>query len=170
MELQQHMRNTYGLLSKIPGIFGRRDLLFSGNPDVYEKVYSTEGKWPIRRFLEVYSYYRKQMRPDVFDGLGGLLLDQDETWASMRTAVNQLMMQPQVVKSYVPVVDEVAREFLNKMDGLRDRVGEMPADFANELGLWAIEALGTMALDRRMGVLENNHTNEDANQLVNVFI
>jgi len=39
------------------------------------KVFRTEGIWPERRVLDSFVYYRKNVRPDVFKGMGGLLTE-----------------------------------------------------------------------------------------------
>lgn len=168
-QLQAHVRKHYGTLAKFPGLFGKRDMLMSCDPKIYEIVYRTEGVWPVRRGLETFDYYRKHVRPDVFGGIGGLIFDQGETWASMRQAVGPVLLKPKVVKSYVPVVDQVTREFVAKVHAMRDANSEMPADFANEMGLWATESIGAIALDRRMGVLERDR-NEEADLLIKVNI
>lgn len=42
------------------------------------------------------------------------LQSQGERWASLRTKVNPIMMQPKTIKLYVPAMDEIAREFTEK--------------------------------------------------------
>lgn len=145
---------------KVPGMLGQQDILLTFDPKIYEIVYRTEGNWPIRRSLVTFEYYRKHRRPEVFGGIGGLLSDQGETWANMRKSVSPVMLKPKAVKSYVPVVDQVTREFVSKIHTMRDAKGEMPVDFSNELGLWAIESIGVIALDKRLGTLERNRNNE----------
>lgn len=125
----------------------------SFDPDTFETIFRTEGAWPTRRGFDVFAYYRRNVRPEVFKGYVGLLSDQGETWGKMRTAVNPAMMQPRVIKSYVKPVDEVAQEFVDKMRRMQDGNGEMPDDFGQELNQWALESIGLIALDQRLGVM-----------------
>lgn len=140
----------------------------SFDPKIYEIVYRTEGLWPVRRGLETFDYCHRHVRPDVFGGIGGLMFEQGEKWARMRQTVGGVMLTPKAVKSCVPMVDQVTREFVAKMHTMRDKNGDLPVDFANEMRLWAIESIGGIALDRRLGVLESDR-NEEADLLIKVL-
>lgn len=135
-------------------------MLFSFNPANYEKIFRTEGAWPVRRGLHSFEYYRKKVRPEVFKDMGGLVSDQGETWFNMRMAVNPVMMQPKIVKAYIAPVDEVARDFVNKIKIMRNADNEMPDDFGNELNQWALESIGVIALDQRLGVMSFEKNSE----------
>lgn len=165
---QRYLQENYGNLVKIPGIFGDRDKLMCFDPKIYEIVYRTEGVWPFRRAFQTFEYFRTHLRPDVF---GGLIFDQGEEWAKMRQVVGPMMLKPEAVKSYVPAVDQVTRDFVSKIHTMRDGNLEMPTDFAREMGLWAIETIGVIGLDRRLGVLELNHSKEaDLLIQVNIYV
>lgn len=57
---------------------------------------------------------------------------------------------------YVEKVDQVACEFLDKIKRIRNNeTMEMPSNFGHELNCWALESIGVIALDQRLGVLEN---------------
>lgn len=43
-----------------------------------------------------------------------LFFSQGESWSSLRSIANPVMMQPKTVKLYVPIIDEIAREFVEK--------------------------------------------------------
>lgn len=150
---QQRLRDKYGPLSRLPGMLGKPDMVFTFDPAHFEPVYRTEGVWPQRRGLASFTYYRTEVRPDVFKGMGGLVSDQGATWHRLRSAVNPAMMAPKVAKSYVPAVDAVTRDFLRKVHMLRDADDELPANFGTELNLWSLESIGAIALDRRLGVM-----------------
>lgn len=149
----ERLTKDYGDLVKFPGLFGKPTLLLSFDPTAFEKVYRNEGTRPIRRGLDVFGYYRKCVRPDVFKGYAGLIGDQGDKWEKMRMTVNPIMMQPRVIKSYVMPVDEVAADFVDKIRRMRDGNGEMPNDFGHELNLWALESIGVIALEQRLGVM-----------------
>lgn len=150
---QKRLYEKYGPLVRLPGMLGKENMVFSFDPSHFEPVYRTEGIWPSRRGLASFVYYRTVLRPEIFKGMGGLVNDQGEPWHKLRSAVNPVMMAPRVARNYVPVVDEVSRDFLRKVHLLRDANDELPATFGNELNLWALESIGTIALDRRLGVM-----------------
>lgn len=166
-KIQQYYRKQYGDIVRLPGVFGKRDMLITFDPKMYEIVYRTEGNWPLRRAVEPFEYFRKHVRPELYHGIGGLIFDQGETWGSMRKTVNPVMMKPQAVKRYVPIIDQVTREFITKVDKLRDVNSEMPANFSHAMALWAIESIGVIALDKRLGMLEDKR-NEEADRVIQV--
>lgn len=152
-ELQWKFREEYGPISRLPGAFGRPDTLFSFDPKDVETVFRTEGKWPGRNGNETFVYYRHKVRPDVFKNKGGLISEQGEEWGKMRTAVNPVMLPPKTVNTYIPKVDEVARDFLQLSIQTRDTNNELPANFGDEINKWSLESIGVIALDQRLGVL-----------------
>lgn len=72
------------------------------------------------------------------------------------------MLQPKTVRMYVKPVDEVAIEFVNRIKCIRDDKCEVPADFGNEMNKWALESIGRIALEARLGVLGDLEKNSDA--------
>lgn len=144
---------------------GKPTMVMSFDADHFEPVYRTEGATPFRRSLEAFCYYRQKVRPEVFNGLGGLVSDQGETWHKLRSAVSPIMLPLRVARSYVPDVDTVSRDFVRRLHRLRDENGELPATFGRELNLWAMESIGLIAMDRRLGVLDNDR-DADADLLI----
>uniref|UniRef100_A0A182SG32 Cytochrome P450 n=1 Tax=Anopheles maculatus TaxID=74869 RepID=A0A182SG32_9DIPT len=159
-ELYGRWRDDYGLLMRIKGMLGRPDIVITFRPEDFEKVFRTEGVWPIRRASETLSYYRQRVRPDVFGELSGLITTQGEEWQKVRTMVNPVMMQPKIIQLYVDQVDAIAREFMSIVSGLRDGKSELPADFDQWLNRWALETVGVLALDTRLGVLKPEQSTE----------
>lgn len=167
--MHRAMRKDYGDLVRIPGLFGRADTLIAYKPDIFEKVYRTEGQFPKRRGLETFIYYRKKVRPEIFGDTGGLLSEHGEKWLDLRSKVNPVMLQPKVVKQYVEKVDDVVNEFIDKMRKIRNKeTMEMPNNFGHELNCWALETIGVVALDERLGVLHNAET-AHARTIINVM-
>ncbi|XP_053692436.1 cytochrome P450 12b1, mitochondrial-like [Sabethes cyaneus] len=160
VNIHEFFREKYGDLLRMPAAFGRKEILLSFNPDDYQKLFRADGQWPIRPALASFVYYRKKLRPEVFHGLGGLVSEQGEPWQTFRTAVNPVMMQPKVIKLYVNKVDAVAREFMEIMKIIRDDKNELPADFNQWLNRWALESMGVLALDTRLGVLGEQLSDE----------
>lgn len=165
--VHRHFHDLFGPLVKFPGLMGKPDTIIALDPQQYDKVFRTEGPWPFRRGIETFNHFRTEVRPDVFQGYGGLVSDQGETWHNMRTAVSPVMLRPATVRSYVPKVDDIAREFVQKIQLLRDDKCELPADFGTELSLWALESIAMIALDRRLNVM-SFQPDEDGQKLVQV--
>uniref|UniRef100_A0A182TFB9 Cytochrome P450 n=1 Tax=Anopheles melas TaxID=34690 RepID=A0A182TFB9_9DIPT len=159
-DINKRLRELYGPILRMNGSFGREDLVMTFVPEDFEKVLRSEGPWPRRTGMDSFVYYRKQHRPEYFKGYGGLLAEQGEDWHKMRTIVNPIMMQPKVIRQYVDKVDTVAREFMAIVHGLRDEKQELPADFNEWLNRWALETMGVLVLDARLGVLDKDQTPE----------
>ncbi|XP_053692836.1 cytochrome P450 CYP12A2-like [Sabethes cyaneus] len=159
-DLHRRIREDYGDLIRLKGSLGRKEVLLTFNPNDFEKLFRAEGPWPIRKALDSFIYYRKKVRPDVFHDMGGLVSEQGEAWHKFRTIVNPVMMQPKIVKQYVDKVDDVAREFMLVVKNIRDDKNELPADFDQWLNRWALETMGVLALDTRLGVLAKQQSDE----------
>lgn len=167
--MHRAMRRDYGDIVRIPGLLGRADTLITFKPNIFEKVFRTESQHPRRRGLETFIYYRKKVRPEIFGDTGGLLSEHGEKWLDVRSKVNPVMLQPKVVKMYVDKVDQVVCEFLTKVKSMRNKeTHEMPDTFGHELNRWALESIGVIALDERLGVLhDDNH--QQGHTIINVI-
>lgn len=168
MHILRFLRDEYGPLAKLPGLLGKQDMVFTTDPKHFETILATQGNWPVRRAFQVFTHYCKDVRPDLFKGMAGILNDQGEPWYKLRKEINPLMQSPKTVRTYMPAVDEVARDFVSRMGDLRDEKGEMPDNFMDELGAWALEAVGLMALDRRLGALRSDRSGDEAKRLIKV--
>ncbi|XP_021703204.1 cytochrome P450 CYP12A2 [Aedes aegypti] len=158
-------QQDFGDLVRFPGILGRKDTVMTFQPDDFEKVFRTEGPWPNRRGLASFVHYRKEVRPEVFKGLGGLVSEQGENWQKFRSIVNPVLLQPKTVRSYVGKLDEISREFMNIMLKIRDDKNELPADFSQWLIRWSLESTGVLSVDSRLGVLDEQESDK-ARQIV----
>uniref|UniRef100_A0A8D8DJQ9 Cytochrome P450 CYP12A2 n=4 Tax=Culex pipiens TaxID=7175 RepID=A0A8D8DJQ9_CULPI len=73
------------------------------------------------------------------------------------------MLQPKTIRLYVDKLDEVAQEFMGVIREIRDEKNELPADFNQWLNRWALETMGVLALDTRLGVLDKEMSTEISN-------
>lgn len=71
-------------------------------------------------------------------------------------------MKPQVALQYVKSMDLIAGEFVERMRDLSRQNPEkqMPEDFSSELNKWALESIGVIAIDKRLGCLDPRPTQE----------
>ncbi len=150
------LNKEYGNLLRLPGSFGRRDIIFTYIPNDFETVFRTEGVWPYRRPIFAFDHFRRNVRPEEFKNNGGLVNDQGEVWGNMRSAVNPVMLKPKTVRAYIPAIDDVAKDFVAKMKTISDENQEMPATFGYELNKWALESIAVIALEQRLGVITND--------------
>lgn len=49
------------------------------------------------------------------------------------------MLQIRTVKKYIEPIEDVTKDFIQKMVEMKDSKGEMPADFDNEIHKWSLE-------------------------------
>lgn len=82
--------------------------------------------------------------------------------------MNPVMMQPKAVKSYVPVVQTIADEFVERIRQIRDDQFIVPADFGNETNKWALESISCIALNQRLELMTNQDPQSDGQQLISV--
>lgn len=80
-------------------------------------------------------------------------------WRKYRTIINPVLMQPKTVDSFVPKIDEVARDFVEVTRASRDAEGTTPADYGMYCSRFSIEAVGFVALGRRLEVLAPKESN-----------
>lgn len=167
MRLQRLIRDEFGTLAKLPGMLGKPDMIFTSDPRHFEIIYATQSNWPLRRSFGTFVHFCKKVRPEVFKGMLGLLNDEGDSWYELRKEVNPLMMSLKTIRAYIPAVDEIACEFVERMGQMRDENGEMPGTFMEDLGGWSLETVGLIALDRRLGVIKSDR-GEDVNRFIQV--
>lgn len=156
IEMHKSLNKTYGNIVRNPLSFGGKDLIFTYSHKDYETIFRTEGVWPNRRPLVAFDYFRKNVRPDLYKHNGGLINDQGDVWARLRSAANPVMLKPKTVQAYIPAIDDVAIDFIAKMKAIGDENGEMPANFGMELNKWSLESIAVIALDHRLGLITND--------------
>lgn len=153
--MHRGMRKKFGDVVKIPGMLGRKNMLLTFDPVIFETVFRTEGTYPVRRGLETFIYYRKKVRPDVFRGTGGLLSEHGQTWLDFRSIANPILLPPKAVRLYVDKVDQVTQEFMQLIRSIRNPTTfETEYKFGYNLKCWALESIGIIALDERLGTME----------------
>lgn len=97
----------------------------------------------------------------LFQGRAGILAEQGEEWWRVRRVVQRPLTASPLVAQYLPEMDNVAKDFVAKIRAIRDqRSGEVPETFNTELYKWSLESLGTIALNRRLGCLQEPQQEE----------
>lgn len=78
------------------------------------------------------------------------------------------MLNPKTVNMYVPVLDDVAREFVEITRACRDENNETPKNYGNYIQRLSLQAMATIALDTRLNVMDPNAENKGV-ELVHVM-
>ncbi|XP_014245081.1 probable cytochrome P450 301a1, mitochondrial isoform X2 [Cimex lectularius] len=155
-DISQSLYNEYGQIVKLSGLIGRPDLLFVFDCDEAEKIFRNEGDTPHRPAMPCLVQYKTKERKEFFGDLPGVIGVHGEPWREFRTRVQKPILQPSVVKKYIPIIESVTNHFITRMIQMRDENLEMPADFDNEIHKWSLECIGHVALDVRLGCLDPN--------------
>ncbi|KAH8321783.1 hypothetical protein KR067_000968, partial [Drosophila pandora] len=157
------MRNRYGDIFIIPGMFGRKDWVTTFSTKDIEMVFRNEGVWPKRDTFASFTYFRKHIRPDVYGESVGLVLSQEEEWGKLRSALNPIFMQPKGLKAYYEPLSNINNEFIERIKEIRDaKTLEVPDDFMEEINRLIFDSLALVAFDREMGLIRKNRNNPDA--------
>ena len=142
------------------------DIVFLYDPDDIEEMFRQEAKHPARIPIPgIELLYTR--RPDLFSEYKGLLLDNGEDWYKIRSTVQQDMMRPKSALNYLPELQEVSGDFLKVIRRIRDGSGVIDS-FLPQSELYAFEAISLVALDVRMGGLDENKPPETIKMLENV--
>ncbi|XP_055381402.1 uncharacterized protein LOC129611988 [Condylostylus longicornis] len=161
------MYKEYGVILKMPGFLGKRDVVLTFDPIDFEKVFRTEGTWPVRRGLDIIAYYRIIKQKELFEGAEGLTAVNGEPWAKIRTLANPVVMQPKTVRFYVDRMDNVASQFIKKIRSIRDqKTLEVPENFIQVINSWTMESVCVVALDKNLNLLSDPSSNSDARLLM----
>lgn len=167
-ELHTLWRQRYGDLIKIPGTFGRKDLLVSCDPRMFEKILRTEGPLPVRNSLDTVKHHRLNYCQDIYGNTMGVGIENGEKWFEIRKKINPIFLQSKATKMYVGKTDQVVREFVDLIREIRDPVTlEAPNTFGKNLKRWALESIGVIALDKRLGALRGE--TEESQKMIKVI-
>ncbi|XP_060083014.1 probable cytochrome P450 CYP44 [Ylistrum balloti] len=119
------------------------------DPDDIQTVYKHEGVWPhIVPILESSKKYRESR--NMSPGLGNI---NGEVWSTLRKAIQPVMMRLQDVAEFLPYVNEVADDVIDKIDNMVDNTGSIP-HFNNLMARWNLETAARICFDQRLGALD----------------
>ncbi|XP_016982241.1 probable cytochrome P450 12c1, mitochondrial [Drosophila rhopaloa] len=164
-ELVALYRKQFGDICLVPGLFGMPSTVFTFNAETFERVYRTEGQWPVRRGAEPVLHYRDKRKDGFFkDGVG--LFENGPQWAKLRSAVNPILMKHGNVAVYLKPMQRVNRQFIDRIRQLRDKDSEeVPGDFQSTISQLTFESVATVALDKEMGLLRETIQPPEARKL-----
>ncbi|KAL5276503.1 hypothetical protein ACFFRR_001995 [Megaselia abdita] len=167
VDVMKTLQKQNGDIYVFSGAGGKRDVVFTFNPNDYATVFRNEGPWPFRDGLDTIVYHRKVRNADFYGSNGGLMSEQHELWGRVRSAVNPVMMNPKAVKIYIPTIDKVTKDFISVIRDKRDsNTFEVGDKFLDDINNWALESIALIALNTRLGCLGANK-HPDADTLIN---
>lgn len=74
LDVFKSMRDEYGNLYKMPGLFGQKAMLITFDANDIEFIHRNEGTYPHRKGLETMMHFRQKIRSDIFE-VGGLVIE-----------------------------------------------------------------------------------------------
>lgn len=164
--ITQIFHQEYGKIVRLTGLIGRPDLLFVYDADEIEKIYRQEGPTPFRPSMPCLVKYKGKVRKEFFGELPGVVGVHGEPWREFRSRVQKPILQPQTVRKYITPIEVVTNDFIERIDEIKDENNEVPADFENEIHKWALECIGRVALDVRLGCLGKDLTPDSEPQKI----
>ncbi|XP_037944182.1 probable cytochrome P450 49a1 [Teleopsis dalmanni] len=113
-------------------------------------------------------HYKGHLRRDFFGDVAGLIGVHGKNWELFRQEVQQILLQPQTAKKYIPPLNDIATEFMSRVHEMRNENDELPANFLHELYKWALESVGRVFLNTRLGCLTPNGS-EESQQIIDAI-
>ncbi|XP_053964912.1 probable cytochrome P450 12c1, mitochondrial isoform X1 [Anastrepha ludens] len=166
-------RERFGDTFRMAGVFGQPTTLVLFNLTDFQKIFRTEGVWPIRPGGEVVEHYRLERKDGFFSTMLGLT-GHGEEWGKFRHAVNPVLMQPKNAKLYLKPMQKVNLEFIQRIRDIRDpQTLEVPNNFVKDINRLAFESVAVVALDHEFGLIRKNPDSKEAAMLfdnLNVFM
>ncbi|KAH8304376.1 hypothetical protein KR059_007588 [Drosophila kikkawai] len=152
-KVMNQLHVEYGKMAKVGGLIGHPDLLFVFDGDEIRNIFKKEEAMPHRPSMPSLRHYKGDLRRDFFGDVAGLIGVHGPKWEAFRQEVQHILLQPQTAKKYIPPLNDIASEFMGRIEAMRDEKDELPANFLHELYKWALESVGRVSLDTRLGCL-----------------
>ncbi|XP_026666507.1 probable cytochrome P450 301a1, mitochondrial isoform X2 [Ceratina calcarata] len=147
------------------GLLGRPDMVFLYDANEIERIFRQEERMPYRPSMPSLNYYKHVLRKEFFKKNAGVIAVHGEDWYNFRSKVQQVMLQPRTARMYVSAIEEASLAFLQRIKKIRDEKNEVPNDFLNEVHKWSLESIARVALDVRLGCLDDD-ANVETQQLI----
>ncbi|XP_068147527.1 probable cytochrome P450 49a1 isoform X1 [Drosophila tropicalis] len=164
-KVMHELHVNYGKMAKVGGLIGHPDLLFVFDGDEIRNIFKKEETMPHRPSMPSLRHYKGDLRGEFFGNTAGLIGVHGPKWEAFRQEVQHILLQPQTAKKYIPPLNDIASEFMGRIEQMRDENEQLPANFLHELYKWALESVGRVSLDTRLGCLSPQGS-EEAQQII----
>uniref|UniRef100_A0A1I8NUN9 Cytochrome P450 n=1 Tax=Stomoxys calcitrans TaxID=35570 RepID=A0A1I8NUN9_STOCA len=163
-------RERYGDIYLMPGMFGQNTNLITFNLKDHEKIFRTEGAYPLRPGNELTLDYRLTRKDDLYDEDNLGVVGHGSQWSKFRHAVNPVLMQPRNTVLYIDPVAKVNEDFIERIHEIRDpNTLEVPGNFLTEIKRLAFDSVASIALDKHFGLVSNKSSVPEALELFDNF-
>lgn len=155
-----------------------------------DRLFRTEGKFPVRPGMETVKAYRAQRAKDL--NSVGILMSNGEPWWKIRSKAQHTFLKPKNVEHYAPVLSEIADDFIKRSDQrifssfsslnvtlkhLTNRIrlirpgnNEMKPNFHNEMYRWALECKYTKIASNMYMLCTQRKIRGDCDLLTFIFM
>lgn len=137
------LHDKYGDIFKIR--MGGKHAVFVSHPDYVADLYKQPFKYHERFQVAIQDVFYKRNNITA----RGLSILQGEEWIKLRKPVQEKLLKPANITNYVPLVNAVANDFLEKMEGKLE-----VHDAYHELLKYTSESIGMLTLNRRVGCID----------------
>ncbi|XP_020300797.1 probable cytochrome P450 49a1 [Pseudomyrmex gracilis] len=168
-KLSKRLHARYGDIVKIEGLLGRPDMVFVYDADEIERIFRQEERMPHRPSMPSLDYYKHVLRREFFRDNPGVIAVHGESWYNFRSKVQQVMLQPRVARMYTGAIEEASVAFLRRIAKIQNQKNEVPDDFLNEMHKWSLESIARVALDVRLGCLDDD-ADAETQRLIDALI
>ncbi|XP_014208635.1 probable cytochrome P450 49a1 [Copidosoma floridanum] len=169
-KVSRRLHEEYGDIVKVEGLLNRPDMVFVYDADEIERIFRQEEKMPHRPMMPSLHAYKHCLKRDVFAGNPGVIAVHGEGWYNFRSKVQQVMLQPRTARMYIGTIDEASQALLDRIERIKDGANEVPGNFLNELHKWALESIARVALDVRLGCLDEEDAPPETQRLINAVL
>ncbi|XP_045763943.1 cytochrome P450 CYP12A2-like isoform X1 [Maniola jurtina] len=159
VELAQILYENYGPLVRVEGGIGMSPVIFIYDPEVALNIFRNENETPVRPGFDALEYFRKfyySRKDNPWEETTGLITEHGEPWKKFRSTVNPILLQPKNIKMYTDALNQVAEDMVNRIRSKRNEKNMLNAKFNTEMTLWAMEAIGVVALGSRLNCFDPN--------------
>ncbi|CAB3404313.1 unnamed protein product [Caenorhabditis bovis] len=140
----------YGNIVKENLGFGRKYVVHIFDPVDVQKVLSADGKTPFIVPLQETTLKYREMK-GMNPGLGNL---NGGEWYRLRSAIQQAMMRPQSVQTYLPFSNKVSNDLVDHVQKLQSEKGFV--DMQKVAGRWSLESAGQILFEKSLGAFSTN--------------
>ncbi|PVD33356.1 hypothetical protein C0Q70_04610 [Pomacea canaliculata] len=146
----ERLRDTYGPIIR-ERVLLNFQLVHVFRPEDIETVYRLEGARPRREGFRLLQKYNNKYN----DGVQGIITSQGEVWHRLRSKTQGRLLKPKSVAAYLNIHNGVADDLVASIGRLRNTEGIIE-DFLPELYKFAMEGIGFVCFNRRVGALDEN--------------
>ncbi|KAJ8675424.1 hypothetical protein QAD02_011210 [Eretmocerus hayati] len=169
-KVSRRLHEQYGDIVKVEGLLNRPDMVFVYDADEIERIFRQEERMPHRPKMPSLDYYKHHLRKHVFSGNPGVIAVHGEGWYNFRSKVQQVMLQPRTARMYIGAIDEASQAFLGRIERIKDEFDEVPGNFLSEIHKWSLESIARVALDVRLGCLDEEHAPAETQELIDAVL